>query len=102
MLAKKLTRRKDERATGEKVNVQMKNRLPAVAVCIDDDAIAVVGKTFFARDFGGGQKQMSERFLMIFFGFVERREMFARNISAAWQFSAAERQRSADEKTIRP
>ena len=70
MPTKILTRRKNERATAEQMNVQMKNRLSAVGVRIDHDAIAVFGKTFVAGNFGGSQKQMSERFLMIFSGFI--------------------------------
>lgn len=71
--------RKNKRATAEQMQVKMKNRLPAVAVRINNDAITVVGKAFFAGNFGGSQKQMSERFFMTAFGFVERRKMLARN-----------------------
>ena len=78
-MIQRLTRRERERATAEQVNVQMKNGLPAVAVRVDDDAIAVFGKAFFACYFRAGQKQVTERFPVIFSGFVERIEMLARD-----------------------
>lgn len=71
--------RKNKRATSEQMQMKMKNRLPAVAVRIDNDAITVVGKAFFTGYTGGSQKQMSKRFSMTAFGFVERRKMLARN-----------------------
>src|SRR5688572_10547444 len=74
-----LARRENERPAAEQVNMKMKDRLPAVGVRVDDDAVAVFGETLFARDFGGRQKQPPERLLMIFPGLVERIEMLARN-----------------------
>lgn len=79
MFVPQLTRRKNELTTAEKMKVKMKDRLPGVGVRIDDDAVTAPSKTFLPRDFGGGQKQMSERFLMLRLRRIERREMLARN-----------------------
>ena len=43
----------------------MKNRLPAVAVRVYNDAIAVVGKPFFTCDLGRRKQQMPENFLLL-------------------------------------
>ena len=75
----RLTRRSDKRATAEQMHVQMKNGLPAVLVRVDNDAITVLVKTFFAGYSSAGQKQMTERFPVIFARLVERIEMLARH-----------------------
>ncbi len=51
--------------------MQMKNRLTAVTVGIDDDAISIFGKAFRTRDFGGRQQQMSERRTVLGTGFAK-------------------------------
>ena len=45
-----LTRRKNKLSPAEKMNVQVKNRLPAVSIGIDDSAIAILGKAFISRN----------------------------------------------------
>ena len=71
--------RKNERATGEQVNVQVKNGLSAVRVGVDDRAITVFGKVFLTGDFRTSQQKMTERFLMPTFRRIKRRKMLARN-----------------------
>ena len=45
------TGRKKELTTAEQMDVKMKNRLPAVAIRVDDNAVAVVREAFRAGDF---------------------------------------------------
>jgi hypothetical protein len=42
------------------MNMQVKDGLTTVSICVYDDAITVIRKTFLACDLGGGQKQVSE------------------------------------------
>ncbi len=61
------------------MNVQMENGLAAVAVCVYDDPIAVARKSVRAGDTRGGQQQVTERFFVSAFGFIERIEMLLRH-----------------------
>ena len=49
-----LAGRKNELPSAEKMNVEVKNRLSAVRIRIDDHAITVIGKTLFAGNLSGG------------------------------------------------
>jgi len=74
-----LSGRKNKRTTAEQVKMQMKNRLPAIAVGVDNRAIAGFGKIFFAGDFRRNQMHIAERFQMFVSRFIERCDMLARN-----------------------
>lgn len=74
-----LSRRENERASGQQVYVQVKDGLPAVTVGVDDHAIAVVGESLFTGDIGGGQEQVAELTLIAVFRLVERIDMISRD-----------------------
>ncbi len=78
-LVKFLAGRKNKWTTAKQVNMQMKNRLPAVAVGVDNRAVTGFGEIFFAGDFRRNQMHIAERFEMFISRFIERRDMLARN-----------------------
>ena len=59
--------------------MQMENRLPAIGICIDDNAIAILGKPLIPCDFGCSRQQTSNSGSIGRRGFVQRSDMFAWN-----------------------
>jgi hypothetical protein len=73
------SRRKNEWPAAEQMNMKVKNRLPAVRICVDHDAIAVLGYAPFTSDLGRRELEMAERRLLSDGRRIERIEMLARN-----------------------
>ncbi len=59
------------------MHMKMKDRLPAVAVRIDHNAIAVISETSISSDLGGSRKHMTQGFRMLGTGSRERIHMLA-------------------------
>lgn len=73
-----LSRWKYEWPAAEQMDMDVKDRLAAVGICVDDDTIAVVGKAATAGDLSRSQKQMAEHRRIFFRGLIERIDMIAR------------------------
>jgi len=61
------------------MNVQVKDRLTAIGICIYDNAISVIGEAFLACDLSSRQKQMSEGFFIRTVCGIKRVDVIARN-----------------------
>ena len=61
------------------MQMQMKNGLPAVRVCIYHDAVTVSRKALRSSDVCGRQEQVAKRFLLALTYRIERVKMLARD-----------------------
>lgn len=59
--------------------MQVKDRLAAVGVGIDDHSIALCCKAEAASDVGGGRQQMAEHRPVLLFGLIERIKVLSRD-----------------------
>jgi hypothetical protein len=74
-----LPRRKDKRPATKQMNMQMKNCLTPISICVDYDAISVSRDARLSGDIARGKKQMPKHRLFRLGGRIERVEMFARH-----------------------
>jgi len=73
-----LPRRPGERASAEKVDVEMLDGLAAVLAGVDHQAVSL-GEAFVARHLSGGPEQVAEQKAVALIGIVQGGDVFARH-----------------------
>ena len=74
-----LTRGKNERTTGQQMDMEVENRLASIRVRIDHDAIAVLREPALPTDLASREEQVAERLFVFESRLIQRVDMVARN-----------------------